>query len=61
MIESILKNAFPTFYGKKTKDLEVPIRRMHAPFSETDTRVVRGVVRCRRENAAVSAMKRFSG
>lgn len=44
MIESILKNAFPTFYGKKTKDLEVPIRRMHAPFSETDTK---SCTRCR--------------
>lgn len=38
MIESLLKNSFPIYYGKNPKDVTVPIQRMSTPFSETDNK-----------------------
>lgn len=36
MIEELLKQAFPSFYGKDPQSITVPLYRTSAPFAETD-------------------------
>lgn len=38
MIESILQKAFPLYYGINPQEVEVPLYRICAPFSETDSK-----------------------
>lgn len=36
MIELVLKNAFPVYYGLNPENVEIPVDRYDKPFSETD-------------------------